>query len=419
MPATATDATSTTGAGRARLWATLAGLVLVAASVSAMFWKNVYATPPRVMQDAEVYERTAHALVDGRSVYDSPSDSLPFTYPPFAALVAAPLGLAPVRAVNVAWVAAIAAITYAFVRVGFAAALDRAPPAYRAGAALAVTAALLWIQPLVENVLLGQVNLFLAGLCLLDITARSPRWPRGVLVGLAAAIKLVPGIFAVYLWLTGRRRAALTAVATAAACTLVGVAVLPGDSWRYWSREIFDTSRIGRVAYTSNQGLHGIVVRLLGDGGVATAVWLAAVVVLLVVGFRRALAAHRAGDDLAGVVVVGLVGALVSPIAWIHHLVWVVPALGLVAGDLRDRRRVSAVVVAVVLMVLRLPWWSPYLLHHGWAAHALGVLWENLYGLIALALVFAVPVRHGHDAALAQDRTAGAPIALGSGESGS
>lgn len=381
--------------GIGRQAATVAGVVLVVASISVMFWKNVYATPPRVMQDTEAYGRTAAALADGRSVYDSPSDVLPFTYPPFAALLAAPLGLMPVRVVNILWVAGIAAITFAFVRVGFRAALDRAPPPYRIGIALVLTAVLLWIQPLVENVLLGQVNLFLAALCLLDVTARNPRWPRGCLVGFATAVKLVPGVFAMYLWLTGRRRAAIVALATAAACTLLAAAVLPGDTWRYWSTELFDTSRIGRVAYTSNQGVHGIVARLLGEGGAATVAWLVLAGALAVVGFRRAVRAFRGGDDLAGVVIVGLVGALISPIAWIHHLVWVVPALGLVAGDLRDRRRVVAVAAAVVLMILRLPWWSPYLLHHGWAAHALGVLWENLYGLIALALVFAVPIPSG------------------------
>jgi len=51
-------------------------------------------------------------------------------------------------------------------------------------------------------------------LCLLDCCVRRPRWPRGALIGLATAIKLVPGVFIVYLLITGRRRAAAVSVAT-------------------------------------------------------------------------------------------------------------------------------------------------------------------------------------------------------------
>ena len=48
---------------------------------------------------------------------------------------------------------------------------------------------------------------------MLDCAVREPRWPRGALIGLATAIKLVPGVFIVYLLITGRRRAAGVAAA--------------------------------------------------------------------------------------------------------------------------------------------------------------------------------------------------------------
>ena len=49
----------------------------------------------------------------------------------------------------------------------------------------------------------GQVDMVLLAMAVADCAARAPRWPRGALVGLATAIKLVPGVFIVYLWLSG------------------------------------------------------------------------------------------------------------------------------------------------------------------------------------------------------------------------
>jgi len=34
-----------------------------------------------------------------------------------------------------------------------------------------------------------------------------------------------------------------------------------------------------------------------------------------------------AGDELAGLTIAGLVGVLVSPVSWVHHIVWVFPAM--------------------------------------------------------------------------------------------
>ncbi len=59
-----------------------------------------------------------------------------------------------------------------------------------------------------EEIRYGQVGIVLMALCLFDCLPRPTRLPRGALVGLATAVKLVPGIFIPYLWLTGRRRAA-------------------------------------------------------------------------------------------------------------------------------------------------------------------------------------------------------------------
>ena len=158
--------------------------------------------------------------------------------------------------------------------------------------------------------------------CIFDCMVERPRWPRGVLVGIATAVKLVPGIFIPYLWLTGRRRAAGVAVAAFGVCTLVGLVVTPADSWDFFHSKIFEPTS---PTFFTNQSLEGILRRAVG--GPWRLWWLPAVIVVVVYGMRAAIDASRAGDELRGVAITGLVSVLVSPISWIHHLVWVVPAL--------------------------------------------------------------------------------------------
>ena len=54
--------------------------------------------------------------------------------------------------------------------------------------------------------------------------------------GLAAAIKLTPAIFLLYLLLAGKRRAFLVATLSAAAATLVSAAIVPRASLDFWGR---------------------------------------------------------------------------------------------------------------------------------------------------------------------------------------
>jgi alpha-1,2-mannosyltransferase len=208
-------------------------------------------------------------------------------------------------------------------------------------------------------------------LCVFDCLAERPQWPRGMLIGFATAVKLLPAIFIPYLWLSGRRRAAIVAAATAVGSTLVTAVVLPSDSHAFWFSRVFDSSRVGNNAYFSNQSIHGILLR--AD---VPAVWIVGAAAVAVVGLIGAARCSRAGDELRGIVVTGLVGVLISPVSWIHHLVWVVPALLLVLGAATNRRRVWAVFAAALLLALRVPYiWS-----------SVPVLRDS-YGLLCLALL--------------------------------
>ncbi|GAA2403459.1 hypothetical protein Cme02nite_74820 [Catellatospora methionotrophica] len=271
---------------------------------------------------------------EGGSLYGYlvPGTHYGFTYPPFAAVVMLPmsmLGWHTVIAVNVALTAVACALVLYWL-VDPIAREHGWPRLFTFGIAVCLLAAL---QPARDTVSFGQVNLILVALVLTDawlLTSGRGRW-AGIGIGLAAAIKLTPAIFIGYLLLAGRRRAAVTASATAAAATLLAVLVAPGPSWTFWTSAFGDTGRIGDLFYISNQSLRGVIARLDPEHS-HPVFWLVTVVCALVVWGWRVRRAARAGDVWGGFALTGLAACLVSPVTWVHHLVWVVPALVLLTG---------------------------------------------------------------------------------------
>ena len=190
-----------------------------------------------------------------------------------------------------------------------------------------LVAVLLALDPIRTTFYLGQINVVLLAVVLADVTGRPGRL-RGVGVGLAAAVKLTPLVFVVYLVLIGRVRAAVTALVTFVAAVGVGFLVAPADSHRYWFAGTFAAAdRISPVASTANHSLDGLLARAgapgLGrarhDRGARRA------------GLAVAVLAHRRGEALLGVTLCGLLSAAVAPFAWSHHFVWFGPLVVLLA----------------------------------------------------------------------------------------
>ncbi|GAA1833939.1 hypothetical protein GCM10009682_60440 [Luedemannella flava] len=347
--------------------------------------------------DLRVYHGAINYWADGRgSLYDFVVDNsyYGFTYPPFAALVMAPMAVLSLTAAQVVSVAATIPATLLVLWWLLSPTIRRQgwTTWYALGLAAALTIA---FEPVRETVNFGQVNLLLLALVGGDLllgVARGRRW-AGVGVGLATAIKLTPGIFIVYLLVTRRWRAAIVAAATAAVATLVAAALMPDMSLVFWTEALWNTDRVGDLAFISNQSLQGAVARL-NPGHPSTALWGLTVVASLAVWFVRSRRAVAAGDEFSGFALTGVLGCLISPVTWVHHLVWLGPALVLLvdraagASTTRRRRGLLAFAAAVyALLCSRLVWVFATSYDSPW-----GWLLSNSYVWASLALLIGLPV---------------------------
>jgi alpha-1,2-mannosyltransferase len=391
--------TSTTSPRRANTRRLLLLAVVTAAVVAAQMW---YGNRHHFL-DLRIYVNAVRWWADGNPLYEFAHDDpiqgrLGFTYPPFAALVLAPLGALGFRASIVLFVVgtavAVALTSFWLVR----------PIARRHGVPLWFACALALplistLEPIRETVTFGQINMLLVVLVLTDLLIVAPRWPRlaGIGIGIAAAIKLTPAIFIIYLLITRRWRAALTATATTAVATLLAAGVAWHDSWHFWTSALWETGRVGHTDRIANQSVFGLLARLTAPQDPNLLIWLAMVLPLAAYGLWRARRASLAGDEVVGLTITGFVGGLVSPITWPHHLFWFVPALlVLVDHGLGERRRwplalaglswASVTVSVISLFELGL---SRRLFGSGLPSFLI----VNWYVLLTAALIVALPVR--------------------------
>jgi alpha-1,2-mannosyltransferase len=262
---------------------------------------------------------------------------LKFTYTPFAAVVFAIISLVPMKPLVVLSVITnMAALVFAlwclFGGLGYAG-------RRRLGAALLAAAATFWLQPVIRTIYLGQINLLLMALILWDLCQPDSmqdgrvRWWKGFGTGIAAGIKLVPLIFVPYQLITRRFREAAMTVAGFLFTVLLGFAVLPHDSAKWWLHGLVidDGTRAGFMGWAGNQSLRAIVSRLSGSVASGQHPWEFAAFFALIAGLTAAWFFERAGHHVVAILATALTGLLVSPISWDHHWVWISPAIATAA----------------------------------------------------------------------------------------
>jgi alpha-1,2-mannosyltransferase len=258
--------------------------------------------------------------------------------------------------------------------------------------ALALAVAI-WLEPVRATVSFGQINLILLALVIVDFFAIRRQSAAGFLIGIAAGLKLTPLAFIPYLFVIGRRRAALNACVGFAACLAIGFAADPAASRTYWGQHRFASAHlVGRVENASNQSVRGIIARLLRTTQVPTW-WLAVAIAVFVVGLVAAAFLYQAGQPVWSLTAMGITMLTVSPISWSHHWVWCVPML-LVGVDLVRRHqdwRWTLVSVAVTApFAVALIFWAPHANHQELTDSALQQLASTTYVLAGALLIGAM-----------------------------
>jgi alpha-1,2-mannosyltransferase len=348
--------------------------------------------------DLRVYRMGGSAVLHGEHLYQLRLVQLPFTYPPFAAVVFTILAAVP-------WTVAVTGLTAASA-VALPTALylvQRLPGPVRQpdratawAVALAAATAAVWLEPASATLGYGQVDILLTAAVLYDLSLPDTARRKGVMIGLAAGLKLTPGIFVAYLLVTGRRRAAATATAVFAGTVAAGFVALPASSAWFWAGRFASPGHVSPIQDPQNESLAGALARTMQTAHVLPA-WLPLAAVVAAAGLALAAAAARRGDEALGFGLCAVTGLLVSPISWIHHWVIAIPALlvaGLAAGRAYRAGNVpAAVLVTVAITAVAVIGWTGLAgetPRSGWLALPAWVLVRSVsYVLIGLAVLVA------------------------------
>ena len=282
--------------------------------------------------DFDVYLMGARHVFTGHlyTSYLAASQREPFTYPPIAALLFVPFTAVPRPTGQAIWAALSVILLTGFLHCSLRAVRPSWQRSDLMRWSLILTFPAMVLNPVQMTFGLGQINIVLALLVLADITAvsglKNHTIPRGIMTGIAGALKLTPMIFVPLLFATKQIRAGCVALATFSACGIVMLIMAPGESWSYWTSYVFDAHRVGGVVYISNQSLRSTIYRF-SHGRISEGLLVLLVLSIGIAGLTTAVWAYRKSSPLLGILLCAVTGLLVSPITWAHHLVWVVPII--------------------------------------------------------------------------------------------
>ena len=331
--------------------------------------------------DFATYRAGSAALAHG--LYEGPVQTglgpMPFTYPPFAAALFTPMTWLSTWLGVRLWNAATLLCLWWVIGLAMAG----SPHTWSSDAGrrlwrLAAFGLAIASGPMTDHLGWGQINVLIMALVLADVLGRISWLPKGVGVGLAAGIKLTPGLFIVFFLICRQWRAALVAGLAFAATMLLSAALQWDATWTFVTevlRDLGSRVSLGDPWVIGNQSVLAMMTRAEAPAGLATA----AVLVVAVVGL--ALAARA--EPLPAACIIGLLSALVVPVGWSHHFVYLVPATVLLA--LAGRHWSVALALAIVVVGLaRGPRLGSELVEKGLSG---GTILESSLGLMAMVAI--------------------------------
>lgn len=393
------DGNETPARSRSRF--TIAVWIVCALLIVLLF--NKWFSAPREIKDFVdllVYQGSIRDLIDHGTLYDFVNDQqLPFTYPPFAGLVLFPIAFVNSTVLAYIWTGLIIAGTgyLAYLvapQVARRLAQHWEPARWRRTPVLPLTfITMLVIGPIQSNLENGQVSLFVILATLVDAMRVVPERYRGVATGVAAAVKIVPLIFVPYLWITGQRRAAITATGTFAACTGLSWLILPGDSTRYWFTELWEFNRVDPHHSFGNISLKSMIPWTRASSTGQLVLWLLLALVIAAVAFYRAKRADAAGNAVLGAAIIGAASVVISPVSWEHHAVWL--AVAICAVPFRNPQKWQQwAIICIIVLTLARPYYmisATYLTGSNLAALIAAVLASKVQLYFAIAVACLIP----------------------------
>lgn len=384
---------------------------------------------------------------NGLYAYRDPQSHLGAALTPVAALLLVPFAFLPLGGAG--WLTALAGLAALVLALtALVAPVARRYGRSRWGTVLVAVLLALIIEPVRATLGLGRLDLLLFGLITADLIAlrrgawarnRAAWWPgrpasapargrpvrhllqrgwatgswAGLGIGLATALAVGPGLFIGYLAVTRQWRAAVIALGTALTLAIGALLAAPRETAAWVGEVLWRLDRTGGVDQIGNQSLAGVLARLYDSPTTPVLLWLSFSMLLVAVGMIRARSAHADGDEIAAFTMIGLTGAIVGPVTATNELLWVLPAIVILA-DAAARKRVAR--------SRRLPGWRNQWPGAGFAAAAvityllflLAPVWtvdaalvRNSYALALVLLVSALPWRPGVAPAVATSRWIG------------
>ncbi|WP_143336704.1 glycosyltransferase family 87 protein [Corynebacterium pacaense] len=330
--------------------------------------------------DSTIYLLAGRALVKGEELYAAPFDigdlSLPFIYPPIGAVLFAPFGYFEFFTEELAGNIIVALSSLMLLACLFL--VSNSVLRGRDRLLAFTIAAIAWpialfAEPVWLNADLGQINILIMTLVVMDLLPVRRRLPRGVLIGLAAAIKLSPLAMLLFFLVRKDFRGMFTALGSALVFTGIGALV----SWRQ-TREFFTTTVFNLGAdgdsgvstvFQSNSSLQAMIYRWWPSQSAAEAsawpsvLWIVLSVVSIIA--VAVLMHHLLARGLTAEAVMAnaVLMLMISPISWSHHWVWLpLWALILLLRYMLHpgRPRIllySGLGLSVLLLMLPPKWW--------------------------------------------------------------
>ena len=356
--------------------------------------------------DIYVYRLGAVSLADGPDgyqLYTFRTRGLPFTYPPFAALLFYPLAFLTEPQSMLLITAIICVLCYwcAYLLYSYARSRSwRLPLQKHLGhwGMVSLIAALIWMcGPWRLTTHFGQINAIILMLILADFMRPATRVPRGVLLGIAAGIKLTPLAFGLLLLMRKDWKGIATLGASFAATVGIGFLVIREESLTFWFHAVHDTSRVGWFSYFDNVSIMGTLTHAgLQHHLTATALSVVQVALTLLIVLVTAvllIPLIRARALMAQLALTAFMMMQISPISWSHHNTWYPLMLAAVVMEIFPLmyQRVSSFVftLAVILATAALvgmyisPFWIVLALSPHFNADQILMVPEGSLGLMA------------------------------------